>query len=70
MLDIRFYERLIDKLTSDLRMAKNLTVWMSKHYSSNTMARYLSVFQSLQDQLIMLENINKDIKHSFSNKKH
>ena len=37
--------------------------------SSDKMAGYLSVFQSLQDQLTMLENINTDIKHSFSNMK-
>ena len=54
VLDIGVYERFIDKLTSDLKMAKNLIVWMSKHYSSDKMAGYLSVFQSLQDQLIML----------------
>ena len=33
------------------------------------MAGYLTVFQSLQDQLIMLENINTNSKHSFSNMK-
>ena len=58
VLDIGVYERFIDKLTSDLKMAKNLTVWMSKHYSSDKMAGYLSVFQSLQDQLIMLKTLN------------
>ena len=52
-----------------LKMAKNLTVWMSKHYNSSKMAGYLSVFQYLQAQLIMLENINNDINRSFSNMK-
>ena len=56
MLDIGVYERFIDKLTSDLRVAKNLTVWMSKHYNSDKIAGYLSVFQG---QLIMVETNNE-----------
>ena len=55
--------------TSDLKTAKNITVWMSKHYSSEKMAGYLSVFQSLQDEILMLEAINTDIKNSFLNMK-
>ena len=69
VLDIGAYERFIVKLTSDLKTAKNIMVWMSKHYSCEKMAGYLSGFQSLQDEILMLEAINTDIKNSFLNMK-
>ncbi|MCG7882404.1 MAG: methyl-accepting chemotaxis protein [Candidatus Thiodiazotropha endolucinida] len=69
VLDIGVYENFIGKLASDIKMAKNVTVWISKHYSSQRLAGYLSVFQSLQEEILMLENMNIDISRSFLNLK-
>lgn len=45
VLDIGVYKNFIGKLTADLKMAKNLTVWMSKHYSSDKLAGSFSLFK-------------------------
>ena len=69
VLDINVYDNFITQLTADIKNAKNVTEWISKHYSHTDMAGYLSVFRSLQDEVITLEEMNNDIKQSFLNSK-
>ena len=69
VLDINVYDNFITQLTADIKNAKNVTEWISKHYSHTDMAGYLSVFRSLQDEVITLEEMNNDIKQSFLNLK-
>ena len=69
VLDINVYDNFITQLTADIENAKNVTEWISKHYSHTDMAGYLSVFRSLQDEVITLEEMNNDIKQSFLNLK-
>ena len=69
VLDINVYDNFITQLTADIKNAKNVTEWISKHYSHTNMAGYLSVFRSLQDEVITLEEMNNDIKQSFLNLK-
>ena len=69
VLDINVYDNFITQLTADIKNAKNVTEWISKHYSHTDMVGYLSVFRSLQDEVITLEEMNNDIKQSFLNLK-
>lgn len=70
VLDINVYDNFITSLTADIKNAKNVTEWIARHYRQDTeMAGYLSVFRSLQDEVITLEEMNNDIKRSFLNLK-
>ena len=65
VLDINVYDNFITQLTADIKNAKNVTEWISKHYSHTDMAGYLSVFRTLQDEVITLEEMNDDMKRRF-----
>ena len=65
VLDINVYDSFITQLAADIKNAKNVTEWISKHYSHTDMAGYLSVLRSHQDEVITLEEMNNDIKRSF-----
>ena len=62
VLDIEVYERFIEKLTSDLKIAKNLTIWMSKHYTLRKHA-YLNILKILQPQKENFQIKNSDTFH-------
>ena len=65
VLDINVYDNFIIQLAADIKNAKNVTEWISRHNSHTEMAGYLSVFRSLQDEVITLEVMTNDIKQRF-----
>ena len=65
VLDINVDDNFITQLTADIKNAKNVTEWISKHYSHTDITGYLSVFRSLQDEVITLEEMTNDIKQIF-----